>query len=489
MRREVIFIALAGHFFLNGFNLSAQDDYRVEKLPFSSRVFNDFAPAFYRDGIVFCSDRRTSILQGYVANEQNQAQLELFQTVRRDSAGWTSPEYFAKELNTIKFEGPVSFSPDGNMVYFTRNYDAVGRRNRKSGNPNYGIFISRYENGKWTTPESFVYNDPLYKVGHPSISPDGNKLYFASDQPGGYGGADLYVCTRENGSWSQPRNLGPVINSPADEMFPFIHRTGRLYFSSNRAGGKGKLDIYFSLPVGDTWLNPVLLPPPFNSPDDDFAYIVSDDFSNGFFTSSRNRTDNIFEFSSTILSMADCKPIEENRFTYEIFEPGTRDLDTLTYEYEWDLDQGVIERGRVVEHTFTPGTYQLKLNVVDTLTGAVMANVASYELEVDQIEQVYIQSPDTMMVGERAAFSSEGTYLPEWVIGNYFWNFGDGSGGASAQTQHIYQIPGVYNVQLIVESRATNAANRKRVCGTKEVVVLSGSREPSPQNTGSMGPD
>lgn len=461
---------------LSGF-AGAQENYVVERLSFSSRVFNDFTPVYYGNGIVFCSDRRTGVFQGYVANENNEAQSELFFVSRTDKLEWGKPQPFDETFSSLKFEGPATFSPDGKQIYFTRNYDAGEKKKRKKGNPNYGIFISRLENGHWTTPEPFPYNNPEHKMGHPCLSPDGTKLYFASDEAGGFGGSDIYVCYLENGQWGRPRNLGPVINGPFHEMFPYVHTSGRLYFASDRPGGAGKLDIYFTVPVKTGWLPPICLPAPFNSPDDDFSFIAREDLSSGYFTSSRFRTDNIFVFRSVLPRLDSCKEVEENRFTYEIFEPGTRDLDTLTYEYEWDLDQGVVMRGRVVEHTFTPGDYLLKLNVVDTLTGAIMANVATYPLHIEKLEQVHIAAPDTVYTGEEVLFSGEDTYLPEMIIGEYYWNFGDGTGTTGVKARHVFLVPGVYRVQLIAESRATYVENRVRVCGMKKIVVLHNSGE------------
>ena len=454
----------------------AQENYQVERMPFSSRMFNDLSPVFYHEGIVFSSDRRKNFIQGY-ANENNELQLELYVVDRTDNLDWGKPEFFSEELNTIKFEGPSCFTSDGKMVYFTRNYVDVEKRRRRSANPNFGIFISRLENDRWTTPEPFVHNDPLYNVGHPSLSQDGKTLYFASNQPGGYGGVDLYVCALENGYWSQPVNLGPVINSTGNDMFPFIHDGGRLYFASDREGSMGGLDIYFSVTVGEKWLDPIQLREPFNSRYDDFGFIVDAGLQRGFFSSNRQRSDNIYEFRSLIPRMETCKTVEEEIYTYEIYEPGTRDLDTLTYIYEWDLGDGTLKRGQVVEHTFVPGEYILRLNVVDTLTGEIMQNMASHTLEIERIEQVYFSSPDTVYTGQKVTFDGSNTYLQNFRIERYIWNFGDGEGASDQITSHVFMVPGVYQVQLIVESSQGDDAGNKQVCGSKEIVVLRNHRE------------
>ena len=97
------------------------------------------------------------------------------------------------------------------------------------------------------------YNDDEYSVGHAAISPDGEYLYFVSDMPGGYGGTDLYACKSNGSSWGTPLNLGPAINTEGDEMFPFYHPSGKLYFSSDAQVGLGGHDIFMKILFHANW--------------------------------------------------------------------------------------------------------------------------------------------------------------------------------------------------------------------------------------------
>jgi outer membrane protein OmpA-like peptidoglycan-associated protein len=144
---------------------------------------------------------------------------------------------------------------------------------------------------------------------HPSISIDGDKLYFSSNREGGYGGMDLYVCERVNGNWSKPRNLGSKINTAKNEIFPYIHADGTLFYSSDGLQGNGGLDIFYAiskttnLPNNRTYNGfsaPINLGTSFNSDKDDFGFIIDLDMKNGYFTSNRSGgigSDDIYSFN------------------------------------------------------------------------------------------------------------------------------------------------------------------------------------------------
>ncbi len=177
----------------------------------------------------------------------------------------------------------------------------------------------------------FKYNSPEYDVGQPSVSSDGKYLVFASNMPGGHGGSDLYLCEYVNGDWSAPVNLGPGVNSAGAENFPYYHRSGRIYFTSDRSGGIGSLDIYFTSLTNGKWDEPVLLPEPINSPSDDFGFAADDNLQKGYFSSNREKSDDIYSFESTIIRMADCGEMSENSYCYRFVEENSAKFDTLPF--------------------------------------------------------------------------------------------------------------------------------------------------------------
>jgi outer membrane protein OmpA-like peptidoglycan-associated protein len=138
--------------------------------------------------------------------------------------------------------------------------------------------------------EAAPFNDREYSVGHAALTADGQTLYFSSDKPGGYGGVDLYKSVRDqSGNWSAPVNLGPTVNTSGDEMFPFVANDGTLYFSSNGHLGLGGLDVFSSAPVKDGWSKPENLGYPINTNWDDFNYIIDKDNKTGYFASNRDK--------------------------------------------------------------------------------------------------------------------------------------------------------------------------------------------------------
>ena len=210
------------------------------------------------------------------------------------------PAEFAPELNTQFHEGPLTFSRDGDRLFFTRNaYDGDGRHDSDEGVMRLNIYTSRRDGaGEWSAPEGLPWNTDDYEEAHPTLSADGRTLYFASDRPYGYGGMDLYRSRLEAGVWQAPENLGPRVNTPGNEAFPFLHADGTLYFASDGLGGVGGMDI-FELPRADTGATPRNVGKPFNSRKDDFGFVLSADRTRGYLSSARRGgagRDDIYSF-------------------------------------------------------------------------------------------------------------------------------------------------------------------------------------------------
>jgi len=143
------------------------------------------------------------------------------------------------------------------------------------------------------------FNGETYSIGQPAVSPDGKKLYFVSDMPGSIGATDIFVVDiLDNGTYTEPKNLGPKINTSAREMFPYITET-TLYFASDGHQGLGGLDVFESLIESDIFMEPTNLGKPLNSSMDDFGYIVDEDSKKGFVCSNRKSgkgDDDIYSF-------------------------------------------------------------------------------------------------------------------------------------------------------------------------------------------------
>lgn len=203
-----------------------------------------------------------------------------------------------KGVNTKLHEGPLTFTPDGSQVYFTRSSEIKGN----DGLQRLKIFISDVdENGDFYNEREFPYNSNDYSVGHPSISKDGKTLYLVSDKPGGFGGADIYKMEiLGNNEYGEMINLGEDINTEGQELFPFIDTENRLYFSSDGRPGLGGLDVYVAFFRGSAVSKVGNLGKPINSQFDDFAFTLTQDLSSGFVSSNREGgkgKDDIYQIS------------------------------------------------------------------------------------------------------------------------------------------------------------------------------------------------
>ena len=114
------------------------------------------------------------------------------------------------------------------------------------GNDGYtlGLYFAVLEANKWKLTSSYQHNSDAYSINDVSISEDGTILYFSSDMKGGLGGNDIYTSQLKDGRWSKPQNLGEAVNTSQNEIFPYLHEDGSLYFSSDGLPGLGQLDLF-----------------------------------------------------------------------------------------------------------------------------------------------------------------------------------------------------------------------------------------------------
>jgi hypothetical protein len=425
--------------FLSG--LEAQDLYTIAPLPFNTRDYDEFSLTSYKDGYVFCTNRTPNAFI-FRLDSLDKPLLDLYFVKKKDNQKWASPDFFSPYLNSKYHEGPFCFSKDFKTIYFTRN-----TRDER------GIMVATFNGLEWENETPFIYNDRS-STGHPFLSEDGTKLFFVSDRRGGLGGFDIYLCTlNRSGRWNAPRDLGADINSAGDELYP-CYKNNKLYFASNRAGGSGNLDIYFSMEINGKWLKPTALPAPINSPGNDFSYIPDSTDKQGFFSTDRNNRNHIsdiMEFTLNFPDLSNAQPIVENSYTYEFYEEKQVNTDTTSYKYEWSFGDGTIVRGRELRllHTFAgPGDYLVQLNVIDTITGSTVMNQASNVFPVRDEEQAVITSPDTAVVNEVIHFDANKSYLPDRKIQNYYWDFDDGQIAIGNEVTHKFVEPAQYVVKI-----------------------------------------
>lgn len=450
---------------LTCYTANGQADYEIVEVSKLNSPFNEFSAKSAGDEILFCSNRKNDIVVSYL-NEENEAPLTQIYSAKRSDFGKYTDRKQIEFSDGLKIDnGPFDFGPDS-ILYFSRSYPG-------DQGPVLGIFYAKLEDNTLGTPQPFEYNSASHMVGHPAFSHDKQHMYFSANFDDTSGRSDLYVCDWHNGKWTKPRNLGSEVNSAQSELFPFVHPDGTLYFSSNRSGGFGQLDIYsVTFEYGEAQAIQ-LLSDDFNSPANDFGFSVSADHSTGYFSSNRNGDDDLFEFRMVRPHFSDCDTLEKNSYCFLFFDAANISLDTLPLRYEWDFGDGVKRRNLKVEHCYSqPGTYQVALNIIDTLTGDLFFSQANYELEVSDIEQVYIEALDSVAIGNEVTLHGYNTNLPDFDPETYHWYFTDGSYSEGAEITHQFNELGTHTVTLGVRSQPDEKKVVQQACIQKQITVL-----------------
>lgn len=258
--------------------------------------FSDYSPSFVAgldNSIIFTSTRDGSKgrRKSHITGQRNGDIWKSFFDIQKQK--WEKPELLEDDdmINTNNDEGSATLSSDGSSIIYTRC-----RHDQKKV---MGAEIYESQRSKDTWSEATVIDllgDSMV-VAHPSLSKDGQTLYFVSDQPGGYGGNDIWKVEKSGDKWGTPTNMGPEINTPGNELFPFIRDNGELYFSSDYHPGMGGLDIFKGY-AGPTGMIVENMQSPINSAGDDFSITFLPNKDQGMFASNRKGSlgDDLYSF-------------------------------------------------------------------------------------------------------------------------------------------------------------------------------------------------
>ncbi len=257
--------------------------------------------------VMFISNRAWEGLTQRDWSGNNLPFLDIFSSKKGSNMQLESEQMFSNRVNTKYHEGPLAYSPNGRRVYFTRNNLGINGKHKydDKGIQNLKLYYAEVDKeGNWVNIKEAPYNSQAFSVGHPTVSADGKTLYFTSDMPGGFGGADIYKATISEGledvAFGTPINLGSDINTEGQEMFPWIDIDGNLFFSSDGQPGFGGLDVYVAQKALEaTTFVAENLGAPINGNRDDFAFIMNTDLETGYFSSNRKSgkgDDDIYSF-------------------------------------------------------------------------------------------------------------------------------------------------------------------------------------------------
>lgn len=443
----------------------------VKPAQFSTRTNDEFSPVFYKGGIVFCSNQSDNSLVSYKDKEERL--FKIFYAAKKNSTGWKQPKILTKEITTDFNDGPVTFNENGNIMYYSRN-NFIGKllRNISDTSNKLGIYSAELINGIWTNIKPFTFNNPLYSFCTPALTPDGERIYFSSDMPGGSGGMDLYYCDRRNGEWDYPVNLGPVINTAKNESFPFACKYDKLFFASDGHKGFGGKDLFYTQEINREWIAPVHLDSAINSTADDFGLVIDSTFENGYFSTNRRNTDDIYSFSTTPVEFTNCDTIKENNYCFTFYDEQHQLIDTIPVTYHWDFGDGVKHIGAEVKHCFPgPGEYSVKLSIIDELTGKAIAEQVDYKVELENIEQAYINSYNVGIVDKSISFDGVKTNLKGFKITDYLWNFGDGFKPGDPFMSKTFKKSGEYTVQLGLLAEKDSLGRIPKTCVMKKIRI------------------
>ena len=313
--------------------------WKVEFISINS-LSNDYGPAFYKDGLIFSSDRNTGFgvkvvdsasrmpfssvyLVDFVSSIQALNPEIAYQKLEKmrlldfsaptsndsrtlghsglqrkpdpligESKKFTKVKLAGRIFQTRYHDGPLVHAAQSGDFYITRNNPHQSTSKGVNGKNHLQLKILKYIGADYYNQQDFPYNSDHFSTMHPAISLKEDLLIFASDAPNGYGGTDLYYCSKTTAGWSKPKNMGEVINTKGNEQFPFLDANGHLYFSSDGHPGKGKLDIFLAkFNEHDGW-HVENMPYPINSTADDIGFIIAG--RSGYLSSNRMGTDDIY---------------------------------------------------------------------------------------------------------------------------------------------------------------------------------------------------
>ena len=309
-----------------------------------------------------------------------------------------------------------------------------------------------------------------FSVAHPMLFK--GKLYFSANLPGGKGKTDIYYAEKIDTKWANITNC-KFLNTSENEYFPYVINDDEIYFSSNRIGGYGNLDIY-KCTGSDSTAFIQNLGRPINTAYDDFGVYMDSLQESGYFATNRiNEQDDIYFFIQTWPLFKNCKETIVEDYCYNLTEESTLDSDSLKgYYYQWNFGDGLKQKGLTVRHCFIePGNYLINLSIIDSVTSAVFMSQATFDLKVDSIVQLKLNSLDTVLINKKFNVNTDWTYLPDNKINGYYYEI-DGKRMRGQSHDVSFSELGTHKALLGISSFNTKTKQKELLCTSKNIVCV-----------------
>lgn len=444
----------------------------------------DYAPVITGDGkTIYFTSRRKGSSEGEIDFQDNQPYEDIYYSEKKGHK-WTEPQKLVSPINTKYHDATVGVSSDGNELYIYR------------GQVNGGdLFSSKKENDIWSEPKPLPSSiNTKGQENSASISRDNKTLYFISNKEGGVGGKDIYVANRDGkDNWINVKSIGETINTKYDEDGVFITASQNvIYFSSNGHKTMGGYDIFYSVRESDsTWSEPINMGYPINSPDDDIFFYVTNDETQGYYSSLRRggeggKDNYTIRFSETddeiyiaTETVFDCpnECMQELCVTLDVsyFEDKKGEF----LKYEWVLGDGTIKYGSKIKYCYErSGKYHVVLNTI-TKGGIRTENIKSADIVVEgeQVGRAIISSLDYALIGTEITFDGKNSFYSGGIVTDYLWAFDNGITYNSEVCIQGFDTAGAYQVDLSILALTDQEDSCCYTKANKEINVFNDKKE------------
>lgn len=416
---------------------------KIEIFPLEIFPGSSVINPFVCDSVLyFASDKKNDVMVNYFDRKGNRLyQIFAVDIVHKKPDG--TPKAYLNNSNVGLHRTGIMFD-NHKRAYITQN----NPDDTKSKNMPLAIY--QYSDAKQKHGTPVRVDQPAgTNNAYPSVSPDGQYMIFASDREGGYGSSDLYICYKNSdGSWTTPINMGPTINTEGAETSPYIHRSGKIFFSSNGREDSRKLDIYYTFKTQAGFAKPERFDIVVNSLGDDYGIYYSDNEEWGYVTSNRHGEDKLYFFRQQWPEFPEENEMIVENYCFTLYESSAENYDQDMFSFTWDFGDGQSARGIEVDHCFPgPGQYIVSLNVYDKTTNEELFKMAEYPVYLQRPVQLNIKTSKYINAGERAYFDADPSLITDFTPETYWWDFGNGTRIKGKQASIIFEKPGTYIVK------------------------------------------